>query len=89
MPVRGMEMLMKWQGDRCDYMPWLQERLYPSDWESQGLALWATYGEGLDLTGDPERDMAAIRRHLADADRLETSHLREGITSGQRGVSVA
>jgi hypothetical protein len=78
---------MKWT-DRCDYMPWLQERLFPGDWESQALVCWAVYGEGVDLSGDPEQDMAAIHRHLADADRLETSHLREGITSGRRGVSV-
>jgi hypothetical protein len=77
---------MKWTGD--DYLPWLQERMFPGDWESQALVCWAVYGEGLDLTGDPAQDMAAIRGHLADQDRLETPPLREQITSGQRGVSV-
>jgi hypothetical protein len=83
---------MNWQGDRCEYLLWLQERLFPADWEGQALVCWAVYGEGLDLTGDPERDRAAIRTHLADTDRLNHRHLREGITSGQglrrEGVSA-
>jgi hypothetical protein len=78
-----METRMNWQGDRCEYLLLLQERLYPGDWKSQALVWWAVYGEGLDLTGDPERDRVAIRTHLADANRLETLHLKEGITSGQ------
>ena len=80
---------MKWTGDHCDYLPWLQERLFPGDWDSQALVCWAVYGEGLDLTGEPAQDMAAIRRHLADQDRLKARHLKGQITSGHRKVGVA
>lgn len=85
-------MIMTWRGDRCDYLPWLEERLYPNDWAGQALVTWAVYAEGLDLSYDPERDQADIRAHLADLEALRKApgkpHLREGITSGRKGDSV-
>jgi hypothetical protein len=84
--------IMTWRGDRCDYLPWLEERLYPGDWAGQARLTWAVYAEGLDLSYDPERDQAAIRAHLADLEALRKApgkpHLREGITSGRKGDSV-
>jgi hypothetical protein len=78
---------MNWTGDRCDYMPWLQERLFPADWEGQALVLWAVYGDGLDLTGEPAQDMAAIRRYLVDQDRLAPTLERKNNIKTER-VSV-
>ncbi len=84
--------IMTWRGDRCDYLPWLEEWLYPGDWAGQARLTWAVYAEGLDLSYDPERDQAAIRAHLADLEALRMApgkrHLREGITSGRKGDSV-
>ena len=73
-----MEMLMKWTGDRCDHLPSVPERV-----------LWAVYGDGLDLSGDPEMDIAATRSRLADQEALRTAHLRGRITSGQEASGVA
>jgi hypothetical protein len=54
-----------WRGDRCDYVPWLQEALYPDDWEKQSRVLWLIYSEGLPLTYEPQTDLAVIRTYLA------------------------
>lgn len=64
---------MKWQGDRCDYLPWLQERLFPDDWEGQKLVLWAVYENGLDLSWDPDEELPANRHHLADQELLRSA----------------
>ena len=54
-----------WCGDRCDYLPWLQEELYPGDWEKQSRVLWLIYSEGLPLMYEPQTDLAVIRTYLA------------------------
>jgi hypothetical protein len=56
-----------WAGDRCDYVPFLQEKLFPYDWEGQSRVLRLIYAEALPLTYQPETDLARIRFHLAQA----------------------
>ena len=55
---------MQWQDDRCEYVLWLQERLFPDDWEKQALVSWAIYAENFDLTYDPEQDLAALHAYV-------------------------
>jgi hypothetical protein len=54
-----------WRGDRCDYVPWLQDRLFPEDRGQQARVSWLIYGEGWPLTYEPDTDLAAIRACLA------------------------
>jgi hypothetical protein len=44
---------MTWRGDRCDYLPWLEERLYPGDWAGQALVTWAVYAEPVSVLNGP------------------------------------
>jgi len=60
-----------WQGNRADYVPWLQRALFPDDWEGQALVSVVIYSDCLPLTYQPEADIANIRASLRCHKRSE------------------
>lgn len=67
---------MKWNGDRCDYVPWLQHQLFPDDFEGQDRVLRVVYDDALPLTFEAEEGMAAIRERLGFMFRVNEARAR-------------